>query len=414
MSHTLLVNPTAFEAGLLSVLNAHTHDIDVRRAAFEEFAKTGLPHRRLEAWKWTDLRAALQQTDDRAQDRISLQKPSVFHQRGAFTITLDETGAHWGDAVPAGVTLRVTDEVAALMPLVEHHPMANLVTALASETLIIAVADGAEVTAPIHLYRANAQQHACARVLVSLGEGASLTVMDSFEANTDDQAFNNLLVEARVRENASLTRIVLNDGGDDGVDTALHAVTLAAGSQFHQYGLLRGSKRSRTETILHFTGPGAEASSFTAAMLSDNRHADMTTHSIHDAEECIMEQHHKSVVSGRATSVFQGKFLVERSGQKTDANMQANAMLLSSEATVQHKPELEIYADDVLCAHGSTSGALDDEALFYLRQRGLNESQARGLLVEAFLGEVFDACPLDGATDIFRQQTERFLKGSVL
>ena len=114
----------------------------------------------------------------------------------------------------------------------------------------------------------------------------------------------------------------------------------------------------------------------------------------------------------RGRNIFQGKFHVERSAQKTDARMTANALLLSDGAEANHKPELEIYADDVECAHGSTSGALDADALFYLRQRGLDEDAARALLIEAFLGEVIDGIDVDGVRDVFRARVNSWLEGA--
>lgn len=405
MNQPLLANPTPYEAALLRLLDEAANDDSVRRDAFAIFAETGLPHRRMEAWKWTDLRSALQPVD---QPPASLERPTLFRDQGLFTITLDQDGAHWGDAVPAGVTLRMTDEVADILPFLDDHPMARLTQSLASETLIIAIADGAEIAAPIHLFRADAGPLAFRRVLISVGTAAVATIIDTIEAD-DHTGLDNLLVEARVESGARLNRICLGRGSTTGVDTAIWGVELASQAHFHQSGLLFGAKRSRFETRAVFTGPQAEANLFTASLIDGDRHGDLTTHITHGAEGCITEQVHKSVVAGRGQSVFQGKFLVDPAGQKTDANMQANALLLSGGATANHKPELEIYADDVQCAHGSTSGALDDESLFYLRQRGLSEHQARALLVEAFVGEVLDEIPHEGVADRLRQQMKIFL-----
>ncbi len=405
MTQMMIANPTAYEAALLGMLDEVASDETARRDAFAIFAETGLPHRRMEAWKWTDLRGALKPVD---YPPVSLERPTLFRDQGVFTITLDEDGAHWGDGVPAGVTLRMTDEVADILPLLNDHPMARLTQSLAGETLIIAIADGAEIAAPIQLFRANGGPLAFRRVLVSLGTAAVATIIDTIEAD-DQPGLDNLLVEARVASGARLNRICLGRGSATGVDTATWGVELAAEAHFHQSGLLFGAKRSRFETRAVFTGPQAEASLFTASLIDGERHGDLTTHIAHGAEACFTEQVHKSVVAGRGQSVFQGKFLVEPAGQKTDANMQVNALLLYEGATANHKPELEIYADDVQCAHGSTSGALDDESLFYLRQRGLSDHQARALLVEAFIGEVLDEIPHDGVAEILRQQMKTFL-----
>ncbi|MEL6378712.1 MAG: SufD family Fe-S cluster assembly protein [Pseudomonadota bacterium] len=402
-----LSNPTPFEAGLADAMRALPHDQAERQAAFARFARTGMPHRRLEAWKWTDMRVAL--SEPLTTDGSAITAPSAFQGAGFFTITFDETGAHWAGEVPAGVTLRVTDEVSRLMPLAADEPMAALAQALTTETLVISVADHAAVHAPVHLFRTGLGGDTHRRVLISLGQGANLTLMDSLETSGAQSFFDNLLVECRLAPGAHLTRLGYSRAGACGVDNALYTVEADTDAVFEQYVLARGGKRSRLETRLHFQGSGAQATLLGVSMLGGRLHGDLTTHIIHDAPECMVEQRHKSVLKDQANGVFQGKFLVERAGQKADANMQANALLLSEGATINHKPELEIYADDVQCAHGSTAGALDDEALFYLRQRGLTAQMARALLVEAFLGEVFDAVPVDAVADFFRSEMTGWL-----
>lgn len=416
MAHPLLLNPTTYEAGLMSALMTRQSDGEARKVLFENFAKTGLPHRRMEAWKWTDLRNALsndgnEEISGPADAQASFQGPSRFSNVGAFTITLDKDGAHWGSNVPAGVTLRVTDQVANLQAIVADHPMATLNASMAHETIIIAIARDTMVHAPIHIRRTAERSGHHARILLSLDDGASASLLETLE-ETDTHFFDNVLTEIRMGEGAHLSRTLYCDGGDHGVDMSLCAVELDASARFSQYALLNGAKSARAETRIHFTGEGAEASLFSASMLGGHRHSDQTSHIIHDAENCVTTQQHKSVLRDNATGVFQGKFLVERSGQKTDANMQANAMLLSDRATVNHKPELEIYADDVECAHGSTSGALDEDAIFYMRQRGLSEAEARSLLVEAFLAEIFDEMDNEGFAEIFRDRALNWLSES--
>ncbi|MEL6790712.1 MAG: SufD family Fe-S cluster assembly protein [Pseudomonadota bacterium] len=400
-------NPTPFEVALADAVRARPHDQVERQAAFARFARTGLPHRRLEAWRWTDFRVAL--TDPLTDDGGAVVAPSAFHGAGFFTITLDETGARWAGDVPAGLSLRVTDEVSRLMPLAADEPMASLAQALCRETLIISVADHTQVHSPVHLFRSGLGGDTHRRVLISVGEGADLTLVDTLEASGDPKFLDNLLVECRLAARARLTRLGYSRAGTNGIDNGLYTVEATRDAAFEQYVLARGGKKSRLETRLDFEGAGAEATLLGASMLGGRLHGDLTTHIIHGAPDCVVEQRHKSVLRDQAHGVFQGKFLVERAGQKTDADMQANALLLSEGATINHKPELEIYADDVQCAHGSTAGALDDEALFYLRQRGLTAEIARALLVEAFLGEVFDAVPVEAVADFFRTEMAQWL-----
>ncbi|HNS87870.1 MAG TPA: SufD family Fe-S cluster assembly protein, partial [Parvularculaceae bacterium] len=142
------------------------------------------------------------------------------------------------------------------------------------------------------------------------------------------------------------------------------------------------------------------------------RHNDFTSAIGFLAEGCETRQTHKGVVRDKGRNVFQGKFQVDRAGQKTDARMNADALLLSDTAETNHKPELEIYADDVQCAHGATSGALDERALFYMRQRGLSEREARAMLIEAFIGSTFDNVAHPGVGEALRHRVGKWLEGA--
>ena len=187
------------------------------------------------------------------------------------------------------------------------------------------------------------------------------------------------------------------------------AAKIDGNAKFNQTSLSTGSRLCRHETHAHFWAPGSSASINSAALMAGERHSDFTSEARHIAPDCTIRQTHKGVAKDRGRNIFQGKFHVLRDAQKTDAKMTANALLLSDGAEANHKPELEIYADDVECAHGSTVGALDDDALFYLRQRGLDEADARTLLVEAFVGEVVESIANDGVRKIFAARVNKWL-----
>ncbi|MEX0644353.1 MAG: Fe-S cluster assembly protein SufD, partial [Parvularculaceae bacterium] len=246
-----------------------------------------------------------------------------------------------------------------------------------------------------------------ARLSLALDENASATIIESFDGV--GAYFSNSLAEVFLAKGARLVRAILQNGSDAGVEASLMAASLAAGAEFHQTALLLGAKAVRLETRLALDGVGAKATLRGASALGGARHADLTSDVRHAALGCTTRQTHKSAIRDRARAVFQGKFLVARGAQKTDAQMTANALLLSDSAEANHKPELEIYADDVQCAHGSTVGALDDDALFYLRQRGLDERAARALLVEAFLNEALEEIAHPGIHNVFHRRMLHWL-----
>ena len=185
-----------------------------------------------------------------------------------------------------------------------------------------------------------------------------------------------------------MTRTFVQAPQGEAVNVQTALVRAGAGANYRQTALTFGSRLSRFETRLQHTGPEAHVSLNGAYLLSGTTHVDHTTRVYHHDTGGVTEELFKGVLRGRSRGVFQGKFLVAKGAQQTDARMAHNALLLSDMAEVNAKPELEIYADDVQCAHGNTAGALDDNALFYMRQRGLTEDEARAMLVEAFVGDV--------------------------
>ena len=195
--------------------------------------------------------------------------------------------------------------------------------------------------------------------------------------------------EAEVAAGASLTRIVLQAGEHTASAVVLDeiAVRLAAGATYRQFVLGEGAKLARIEASIVTVGEGATVELNAVYLAAAKRHVDITSRVAHGAAGGTTRQLVRGVARKGGRGVFQGKFLVERAAQKTDADMQHNALLLQEGAEVFAKPELEIYADDVQCAHGNTAGQLNEDAIFYLRQRGIPEQQARAMITRAFLIE---------------------------
>jgi Fe-S cluster assembly protein SufD len=363
-------------------------------------AFAGLPHRRMEAWKWTDVRAALR--DAMAPASETVIAPSVFANAGPLEILVMNGRAAPPAAAPKGVSVRVGAAEA-----VAAHPLADLAGALAEEALLIDI-DG-DIAQPILIRRIAGAGAVHGVTHVRLAPLAQATIIESFDGA--GAFFSNSAVHYDIGARAHLTRIIRQSAGETGVETAFAGVAIDEGGRLDQTALLFGGKLARIETRVEVNGAGAQVSMRSAAALSGARHADQTSVVAFNATGSETRQLHRAALKDRARGVFQGKFLVARGAQQTDAEMNAGALLLSDAAEANHKPELEIYADDVKCAHGSTAGALDENAIFYMRQRGLSEHAARALLVEAFLGEVFDGLPA-GIEHILRGQLGRWLEAS--
>jgi Fe-S cluster assembly protein SufD len=248
-----------------------------------------------------------------------------------------------------------------------------------------------------------------ARLKIEVMAGESAVLLESYEGRGEGY-FANAVLDIAIGENARLERVVVLDEPDGVVSVSTAEVRLAAGAHFAQTVIAGGAKLQRHETHLHHPGAGASARLDGVYLLDGARHADITTAVAHEGVGGETSQMVKGVVGGNARGVFQGRIVVAHGADKTDARMRHDAILLSDRAEVDAKPELLIYADDVACAHGNTVGALDEDALFYARSRGLPLASARALLTQAFVAEVVGRIEHERARDAAAAWVERRLE----
>ncbi|MGK2739963.1 Fe-S cluster assembly protein SufD [Tepidicaulis sp. LMO-SS28] len=403
-----------------------------RKAAREIFEKTGFPHRRVEAWKYTDLRRML--AKDGYVPAIPYEGPLAYDVEavGPAAAAFGSIGRHRLICVngfyrpdfsevelPEGVSVKPLSEAVkedgfeALLGSDEHlYPLNALNTALMQDGLVIRVEKDVTLDRPLHLIHVTTPAGASAahmRHVLRLGEGAKAVLLETHVGQGGEGYLANHVMETALGEGAELTHIKLQDEAKDALHIAAHRLALGAKSKYYGFTLTLGARLSRHETEIRFDGEGAHAEAHAAIALSGNQLGDVTTYVDHAVPGCTSNAHIKSVLDDEATGVFQGKVLVAEDAQKTDGRQLSNALLLSRDASMNAKPELEIYADDVQCAHGSTIGELDDDALFYLRSRGIDEKTARTLLIRAFLEEVLETIPLEEAkADVVRLTTSWF------
>ncbi len=380
-----------------------------RERAFEAFAETGLPHRRMEAWKWTDFKAAIKAVEASQSEAQCAPLPGA----GQSVIELSASGITLPDSVPEGIQLHQRHDAQALGDA-EEVPLGAMTAALAGrvgglDTLIIEVTG--EVAAPLHIVtRGDRDETNFARVSVFVRPGSTL---DLLESHIGGAGFSSYLTEITVQDGGSMSRTVLQRGSEDEAQAITAIVTLGDKSKYTQTALAFGAKVVRLETRLTHQESGSLATLNGAYLCAKGFHADFTSHVRHGAPSSATRQITKGAVLEGGTGVFQGKFHVPRTiGQHTDADMQHHALLLQHGAAVFAKPELEIYADDVECAHGNTSGALDPNQLFYMRQRGIPEAQARAMLTEAFIAEALEDAS-DSVRDAMRDAARSFLSETV-
>ena len=404
---TAISNPSAFETALQDAFQARSKTSEAQAAAFDRFAKLRLPHKRIEGWKWSDMNAALRIVTPGASQEAEIA-PSPFASLGALEFRIVNGRVILPDAeMPEGVRYGVMDPVATI-PDLESHAIASLNVAMTRKALGFEVMEGVELQRPVLIRHINSGAgFSFAQTMMRISPGAKIQLIETYEG--EGASFYSHLCHMVVRDDAEFRRVVFQDANSDCVVQGICAAKVDERAQFTQTSLSTGARLCRHETHVHFWAPGATASINSAALVSGERHCDFTSETRHIAPDCQTRQLHKGVARDHAKNVFQGKFHVLREAQKADAKMTANALLLSEGAEANHKPELEIYADDVECAHGSTVGALDDDALFYLRQRGLDEATARALLVEAFVGEVVESIEDEVLREIFAARVSEWL-----
>ena len=425
---------TAAETGLAELFASVRADLPggaaarlVRDRAFEEVASRGLPNRRVEDWKYTDLRALMREArpiapapseaELRAAEEllpfreIDAQRIVFVNGRLAPTLSRIDDVEAGVSIVPLGIAL-AGDAVSALdlRGVPNDNALVALNTAFAADGLVIAVADDVAARRPIHVAHLQVgPAHASyGRVLIAIGQGASFSVIESHVGDgAGHQA--NTLVGLDLGDGAHATLVSLQDQGLGTLHLATLAARLGEKSRLDTVALSVGSAAARQQIYLDFCGDKAVANVTGAGLAGARRHLDTTLVVDHQTVGCSSRELFKTALDGEARSVFQGKITVRPGAQKTDGKMMANALLLSDTAEADAKPELEIFADDVVCGHGATVGALDDEYLFYLMARGVPKPEAEALLVAAFVNEVLDGVADETLREALTDRAGRWL-----
>ena len=406
--------------------------VAAREQAFEAYERIGLPHRRLEDWKYTDLRVLMREVlplaaapDAAALTRASaaLKLHAIDGVRrlvlvdGVFAQTLSQLdGLEQGLAI---CTLREALEAgdaalqARLFTQDNSDPMVALNSAIMTDGVVIEVADGAVLKQPLHIVHIASDGASCAmftRSMLRVGSHSSATLVESYIAADDAriyQVHDSLVVS--IGDNARLDHLRLTEDSRDAFNISSAVITLGARAHYNTFGMTSGSLLSRYQAVIAFAGEGSHVETNGVNLLNGRQHADTTLFMDHAVPNCASREIFRAVVDDRGHSVFQGRIIVRPKAQKTDAKMMTRALLLSDEAEADNKPELEIFADDVTCGHGATTGALDESLLFYLRARGLSEKEAQALLIQAFVGEAIESIVNDGLRELAIGAAERWL-----
>lgn len=404
---------------------------EAREAAFRSFESVGLPNRRVEEWKYTDLRALMREAKPLAvaPTRAELEKATragaVFAQaglrrlvfvNGAFAANLSDLAA----LEPGLSIVPMSKALAEQHPLLrgrlnrlapKTNPAVALNTAFMGDGALIHVAEGHKIDRPIHLCFAHVGEASAVfpRSVLVVENGAKATLVKSFEGPDAVEYQTNSAVEVFVGNDAEVSIDRLQADGDSALHLSTLMVELGARTRLTTASLTKGAAVSRHQIFVAFRGDHSAATIGGANMLRGSQHADTTMLVEHAMPHGNSRETIKTVLDDESRGVFQGKIIVRPEAQKTDGKMASHAVLLSEAAEMDNKPELEIFADDVQCGHGATAGSLDDDLLFYLRARGIPAREAESLLLQSFLGEAIEAVQHDGVRAALTEVVSQWL-----
>lgn len=404
------------------------HSRDWVRARREEglsrFENAGIPTRKVEAWKYTDLRALAKvefqptPTADALSSRavelvaaVTGDDHLAVFVNGRFRADLSALGA-----LPEGARIEslaaglesgdgfVADHLGRLADLPDR-PFRDLNDALLTDGLALRIPRGVTVDAPIRVlfvtdHEGEPVSHH-PRLLIVAEEASQATVVEDHRGPDGQTYFSNGVTEISVGEGAHVHHYKRQSEGEGAFHLSTVFVHVAKDATYDSFILSDGAGLARNDIYARLDGTGADCRLSGAYLGRRRQHMDTTTLIDHAMPDGTSREVYKGVLDGKARGVFQGKIIVRRDAQRTDGYQLNRALLLSREAEIDSKPELEIYADDVKCSHGATVGEIDAEALFYLRARGIGEKEARSLLVEAFVQDALEEVRVDAVREEF-------------
>lgn len=380
-----------------------------RSAAFARFAAAGLPNRRVEAWHFTDLRAAMEQALPLAAGAGPAPKAALrgFGEAGVRLVFVDGAFApDQSDALPAGITLTRDSSSR------EAHfdAMVTLNHAFAQQAALIEIAPGTVLKTPLQLVFAQraAATAVFSRIKVKVGAGADVTLAEIYTGLEHGPQINSL-VEIELGDNACCTHVC-----DCEAALALCVlgliIRLGRAARLTSFAMLDGGQMVRRQIFADLVGEGADISLSGLMLGRGAAHIDTTLTINHAKPHGISREVFRSLLDETAHGVYQGKVIVKPHAQKTDGKMMSKAILLHDGARMDNKPELEIFADDVVCGHGATVGGLDGEQIFYLQARGIPRSEAEALLLEAFAAELIEPVENESLKRHFNGRLARWLQ----
>ncbi len=392
----------------------------LRQKAFSRFTELGFPTKKWEDWQFTNF-SPFDKTEFRMASVEDLNSAKDYHVQsiGNFYSFIILNGHYQPQLsnVPEGVTIRtlldvfLKDESIDFSPS-EGNPFVALNTSLMNSGLAIDIADGIELDKPIHYQflttnlTDTVMNHP--RLLIRIGENASVSIIEHYHGDNSKLYWNNCVTIAEIGQNSLLNHYRILE--DTGYHTGSMEYHLQKDAVLNATYFSKGSELFRGDVRIYFQGQNASAELNGLFLSKDNQHVDTQVIVDHKNPNCTSNQYFKYILDDYAGGVFNGRVIVRENSQKTDSSQTNKNLLLSKTASMHSNPQLEIYADDVRCSHGSSTGQLNEDALYYLRTRGIDISTAHQLMVEGFGGEVLSKIKDESTSSYLHKQLTTWLE----
>lgn len=391
---------------------------NLRKNAIARFKELGFPTMKNEEWKYTNVspifnfdfspvnadKVSVKSSDIEKYLIGGLKVNLVVIVNGVFRSELSQF-----NSLPKGVIIDNLSHVVKSNPEIIENNFSKfakldnafiaLNTAFASEGIVMYVPDNKIVEDPVHILNlsGNGDKHVLSqpRNLIVMGKSAQVKIIESYHSIGESANLTNVVTEVITGENSYVELYKIQNENFNSFHFNLTQVEQQKNSNFTTYTVSLGGAITRNDLNAVLDDENIQANLYGLYILEGKQHVDNHTLIDHAKPHCESRELYKGVLDGKSRGVFNGKVFVRKDAQKTNAYQSNKAMLLSKEALIDTKPQLEIYADDVKCSHGAAIGQLDEESIFYLRSRGIGEEQAKAVLIRAFANDVFDEIKLE-------------------
>ena len=405
---------------------------ELRLKAIGAFAALGLPHRRVEEWKYSDLRAAMKEAYPLA--RASIGDPAAYVVAKHLGAGFEKNTAEFVNGRAAAFTGVFAKKGAGSLAKLSEEPLAwlkaeleaaastfadgaiALNTALFTDGMVLDIPANAAFEMPLVIAftdgdgAARSKAATYVRNVIRIGKGAKVTLVELFEGGRVPGHQVNAVTQLVIGDGAEVTHVKLVETGHEDLHVGKWLIRTGANTTYRPFHMTLGAGFVRNELALKFDGQHSMLDLGAAYLNGDQGHTDTTLVIDHAVPHCTSRELVKGVLDQRARGVFQGKVIVRPDAQKTDGKQMAQALMLSEDTEFDSKPELEIHADDVVCGHGSTSAEIDPDLVFYLRARGIPREVALAMLVESFIGEAIDKVEHEGLREVFMNKARVWLE----